>query len=350
MSQLTNNTAALQALLEAVEALPAAGKGGVELDVIVAASPPASVTEGQIVVITETTPSTIYVDANEPTDMTAGDVWLQIGESEHGVELADGFRLSFSAAWQYYGTMWGALDGYVGINGAWQKFANSFPAAGTPLAQWTWSEIIALCNSGRDVTQYFEVGDTHELALTTGEVLTVAIGDFHHNTIAGTQNTAAIAFTMTVLSTTGYAMNSTNSNTTGWTSSAMRASTVPSVLNTFPAELVADDGIKTVDVLSLAGGSSSSLVTTQDRLRLHSAREVALTGTGVSTTEGEPYAFYNNTVSNRIKTLSNGSGCYWYTRTRIHTNSTQFAAVAPQGGLEPSNSTPARPVCWAFDI
>ena len=154
----------------------------------------------------------------------------------------------------------------------WEAFP--WPAAGTPLRDWTWEEIINLCNSGKDVRRYFSIGDTRNLVLTTGEVVPVAIGDFYHNTITGTTNTAAIAFTFVNCLNTKYAINIDIANKGGWNGSNMRKTHMPNILATFPAELTANNAIKYVDVVASAGSASTTLITSSDRLRLHSVTEL----------------------------------------------------------------------------
>ena len=187
--------------------------------------------------------------------------------------------------------------------------AISWPAAGTPLSDWTWGEIINLCNSGEDVKQYFSIGDTRNLVLTTGEVVPVAIGDFYHNTITGTTNTAAIAFTFVNCLNTKYKMNTSNTNKGGWDNSNMRKTHMPNILATFPAELTANNAIKYVDVVATAGSSSETLITSSDRLRLHSVTEFGAAGK-YDPIEGTVYPYYK-TPNNRKKRANGTLVDYW---------------------------------------
>lgn len=190
--------------------------------------------------------------------------------------------------------------------------AISWPAMGTPLSDWTWEEIINLCNSGEDVRQYFSIGDTRNLVLTTGEVVPVAIGDFYHNTITGTTDTAAIAFTFVNCLNTGYAMNTYATNYGGWDGSDMRETHMPNILATFPAELTANNAIKYVDVVASAGGESGTLITSSDRLRLHSVTELGGSDRWAAT-EGTVYPYYES-LSDIRKTVNGTLASYW-TRT-----------------------------------
>ena len=196
-----------------------------------------------------------------------------------------------------------------------------WPAAGTPLNDWTWEEIINLCNSGEDVRQYFSIRDTKNLVLTTGEVVPVAIGDFYHNTITGTTNTAAIAFTFVDCLNTKYKMNESATNQGGWEGSNMRKKHMPNILATFPAELTASNAIKYVDVLASAGSASTSVIRSSDRLRLHSVTEV----NGIvsyAAIEGTVYPYYESLSD--LRKYINGSSVNYWTRTHFTANGVGF--------------------------
>lgn len=182
------------------------------------------------------------------------------------------------------------------------------PPAGTPLSDWTWEQIVALSNSGKDPRNYFAVGDEKELVLTTGEVVTAVLGDFYHNTITGTDKLAPMAFTFKNCLNTLYNMNSTDTDVGGWDGSLMRTTHMPDILATFPAELQADGAIKYVDVVATAGSNSTELITSSDRLRLHSITELGFTFSHAGI-EGTTYAYYSS--GNRDKTV-NGALYYWF--------------------------------------
>lgn len=222
-----------------------------------------------------------------------------------------------------------------------------FPPIGTPLSDWTWEQIVALSNSGRDPRNYFSVGDEKDLILTTGEVVPVVIGDFYHNTITGTSTKAPIAFTFKNCLNTNYSMNGSRTNSGGWDGSVMRNTQMPVILNTFPAELIADEAIKYVDVLASAGDRSTSLVTSSDRLRLHSIAELGPSYSYAVSGEGTKYAYY--TSGNRVKTVGGTASIYW-TRSPSTYLSSYFCDVSASGS--PSNFFANAPygVACGFDI
>ena len=236
-------------------------------------------------------------------------------------------------------------------DGSYNLFQNApisdFPPIGTPLSDWTWEQIVALSNSGRDPQNYFSVGDEKDLILTTGEVVPVVIGDFYHNTITGTSTKAPIAFTFKNCLNTKYAMNGSRTNSGGWDGSVMRNTRMPDILNTFPAELIADGAIKYVDVLASAGGKSTSLVTSSDRLRLHSIAELGLDSANDVSGEGTKYAYY--TSGNKVKTINGEASIYW-TRSPSTYLSTYFCDVSTSGSPSHFFANAPYGVACGFDI
>ena len=236
-------------------------------------------------------------------------------------------------------------------DGSYNLFYNTpiydFPPIGTPLSDWTWKQIVELANSGENPQNYFSVGDEKDLILTTGEVVPVVIGDFYHNTITGTNTKAPIAFTFKNCLNTKYAMNGSRTNSGGWDGSVMRNTQMPAILNTFPAELIADGAIKYVDVLASAGGKSTSLVTSSDRLRLHSIAELGLDSANDVSGEGTKYAYY--TSGNKVKTINGEASIYW-TRSPSTYLSTYFCDVSTSGSPSHFFANAPYGVACGFDI
>lgn len=221
------------------------------------------------------------------------------------------------------------------------------PEKGTPLSEWTWQQVIDLCNSELDVEEYFAIGDEKNVVLTTGETVPFVIGDFYHNPITGTRRNAAIAFTSKNCLNTTYAINDTQTNAGGWDGSKMRNTHMVNILNTFPAELRAEKAIKTVKVAASAGGKSTSLIISSDKLRLHSVTELGLVNS-IAAIEGTVYPYYAS--GNRTKTINGASGTYW-TRTPALDGTNTFCYVYPPSAVYSSytdNSSRGVPIC--FDI
>lgn len=284
------------------------GSGGASLDIITATLLPAAVVDGQAVIITDTTPGKIIFSYATPSDPVSGDIWVHTVDNGGYTLPADGavgIRITPGAVMQFNGSIWEYRNAYIGVSGEWKLFSTL-----SPLSSLTWTQIIAIANSGEAPSTFFAVGDEHDLLLTTGEVVTVVIGDFNHNTITGTNNKAAIAFTFKNCLNTPYKMNNSGTNAGGWNSSVMRNTQMPAILNTFPVELIADGAIKYVDVSDISGNSSNNptMITSSDRLRLHSVTELGLSDM-FAVIAGTKYAYYAS--GNRVKYLNGAKNAYW---------------------------------------
>lgn len=319
--------------------------GGASLNIITATLLPSAVVDGQAVIITSTTPGKIILSYATPSDPVSGDIWVHIVDNEGytlSVDGAVGIRITPGAVMQFNGSIWEYRNAYIGVSGEWKLFSTL-----SPLSSLTWSQVIAIANSGEDLSTFFAVGDEHELILTTGELVTAVVGDFNHNIITGTSNKAAIAFTFKNCLNTTYPINSHNTNSGGWNGSAMRHTQMPAILNTFPAELIADGAIKYVDVLASAGSSSTSFVTSSDRLRLHSIVELGLSYSYAVSGEGTKYAYY--TSGNRVKTVGGAASIYW-TRSSHTSNSYRFCCVSASGSASDNTASNSLGVACGFDI
>lgn len=222
-----------------------------------------------------------------------------------------------------------------------------FPSIGTPLSNWTWEQIVALSNSGQDPRNYFSVGDEKDLILTTGEVVPTVIGDFYHNTITGTNIKAPIAFTFKNCLNTTYMMNTSHTNSGGWNGSNMRKTHMANIFNTFPAELKADGAVKAVDVVAGKGGHSNSLVTSSDKLRLHSITELGITYSYAGLAQGTKYAYYSS--GNHVKTVNGTVNWYW-TRSPNFSSYTEFCVVNKSGTPLNASGNVNGGVACGFDI
>ena len=323
------------------------GAGGLSIDVVTAELLPSAVKNGQVVVLTSTTPNKITFSYATPSDPASGDIWVHTVDNGGYTLSADGavgIRITPGATMQYNGSIWEYRNAYIGVSEEWKLFSTL-----SPLSLLTWTQIIAIANSGEDPSTFFAVGDEHDLLLTTGEVVTAVIGDFRHNTITGTSNKAAIAFTFKNCLNTTYSINNSNTNSGGWDGSAMRNTHMPAILNTFPAELTADGAIKYVNVLASAGSQSTSLVTSSDRLRLHSITELALDNSLSPSAEGTTYAYY--TSGNRIKTVNGTASAYWTrSSTPKNNNDTNFYSINMFGQSGGAAASTSRGVACGFDI
>ena len=331
-----------------ISCFPGGGGGGADINAVAASSLPSAVVDGQAVIITDTTPGKIIFSYTTPSDPASGDIWVHTVDNGGYTLSADGavgIRITPGAVMQFNGSIWEYRNAYIGVSGEWKLFSTL-----SPLSSLTWTQIIAIVNGGEDPSTFFAVGDEHDLILTTGEAVTAVVGDFNHNIITGTSNKAAIAFTFKNCLITKYSMNDTHTNSGGWDGSAMRNTNMPAILNTFPAELIADGAIKYVNVLANAGGNSTSLVTSSDRLRLHSIVELGLSYFSSASGEGTKYAYY--TSGNRVKTVSGTASEYW-TRSPLISSlglTSSFCSISNSGEASRKDAGNSSGVACGFDI
>ena len=167
-------------------------KGGLSLDVVTASALPDTVVDGQIVVITDTTPGTVYIDTDAPAAPAAGDVWVKL-EAGANVRFALSeespiLRGGLVSATQWDGSVWFPREGQLGIDSVWQQFSTALPAIGTALNDMRWEQISAIANNGLGAS-YFSVGDAKEITIN-GKVGNATFSDlkawafvlgFNHN-------------------------------------------------------------------------------------------------------------------------------------------------------------------------
>ena len=192
-----------------------------------------------------------------------------------------------------------------------------------------------------NISDYWAVGDKRSVSLSamsatgvgeshSAQTVQLVIADFNHDNLATAINghsKAAVTLTQVhCLNTKGY-MNSSDTNSGGWTSCARRTwcnnvyfSALPSALQTI---------VKAVNKLTSAGSQSTTINTTNDKVFLPSEIEIFGSTTYSVSGEGTQYSYYK-TSSNRIKQV-NGSNSYWWERSPHSGSSTSFCRVYSDG-------------------
>lgn len=165
------------------------------------------------------------------------------------------------------------------------------------LEDMNWAEISAISKAGK-AASIFHVGQEKKITLSTGESVTAVILGFNHDDLTA-GGKAGITFGLKNCLKTGYNMNSSDTNSGGWTSSAMR-----SRMATFKGYLPPDlqTAIRTVTKKTSAGEQSTTINSTSDDLFLFSHVEVfgtnfynqAASGPQIASVagEGKQYDFY----------------------------------------------------------
>ena len=207
-----------------------------------------------------------------------------------------------------------------------------------------------------DGTNHYKVsiGDQVTLSLNGTNYAFDIIG-FNHDTLtdanaygkATATGKAGITFQMHDLFETGYKMNSSNTNSGGWKSSAMRTSTMPIMKGYMPAAW--QTAIKTVNKASgLGGGSSSGTETVSDSCFLLAEIEVFGSTTNSVSGEGTQYAYYK-AGNSKVKNLD-GYAYHWWERSPYFGNGESFCLVYMNGEAIYSNPTMKPLVTFAFCV
>lgn len=204
-----------------------------------------------------------------------------------------------------------------------------------------WSEIIAACQSG-NVPASWVVGNYKNMTIN-GKAYRIDIIGKNHDTYAS-GGTAPLTFQMHDCYTETKQMNSSNTNSGGWNSCAMRSTHLPAILNLMPAEVKA--AIREVQKKTSAGSQSSSIQTTNDKLFLLSEIEIFGSTTYSFAGEGKQYDYYK-AGNSKVKNL-NGSAYFWWERSPFSSNSTSFCFVDSSGAAAATGASSSRGVAFGF--
>ena len=204
-----------------------------------------------------------------------------------------------------------------------------------------WSAIIAACQSG-SVPSTWVVGNSKTMTINGTSYQIDIIGKNHDTYTAG--GTAPLTFQLHDCYGTKYQMNSSNTNSGGWTSCAMRSTHLPAILALMPSEVQA--GIKEVNKLTSAGSQSSTINTTADKLFLLSEIEIFGSTTYSKAGEGSQYAYYS-AGNSKVKNFS-GSADSWWERSPRGSNSTYFCVVNSSGNATTTTASSSRGVAFGF--
>ena len=205
----------------------------------------------------------------------------------------------------------------------------------------SWASIIAACHSG-SVPSTWVVGNSKMMTIGGTTYQIDIIGKNHDTYTAG--GTAPLTFQMHDCYATTYTMNTSNTNSGGWTSCAMRSTHLPAILALMPTEV--QNGIREVNKLTSAGSTSATINTTADKLFLLSGVEIFGSTSYSAAGEGTQYDYYkagNSEVKKR-----NGSASAWWERSPNASYSTRFCMVNSYGSADNYDASYARGVAFGF--
>ena len=258
-----------------------------------------------------------------------------------GYSISAGDFISFDSADNVIPAS-GVIRGVARSSGTGGKQIYIYIPLITSFADATWTEVIAACQSG-DIPAAWAVGNSKTMTINGTNYQVDIIGK-DHDTYSDGSGTAPLTFQLHDCYGTKYAMNSSNTNSGGWTSCAMRSTHLPAILALMPSEVQA--GIKEVNKLTSAGSQSSTINTTADKLFLLSEIEIFGSATNSKSGEGSQYAYYS-AGNSKVKNLS-GSAYTWWDRSPRGSNSTYFCGVNSTGNAYYSNASNSYGVSFAF--
>ena len=158
---------------------------------------------------------------------------------------------------------------------------------------------------------------------------------------------AGITFQMHDCFATTYVMNSSDTNSGGWKSSAMRTSTMATMKGYLPTDW--QEIIKPIKKYSgTGGGSSSGINISSDYCFLLSEIEIFGSTTFSVSGEGTQYAYYkagNSKVKNR-----SGSAYSWWKRSPRSNLSNNFCSVSTRGIFGAYGASSSRGVAFGFCV
>lgn len=239
-----------------------------------------------------------------------------------------------------------------GLNGLEADVISLFSAAISNNSDIT-NETSVIYLDNEDIHRKVSIGDQVTLSLNGTNYAFDVIG-FNHDTLTTSTaygaNTktgkAGITFQMHNVFATIYPMNSTDTNSGGWKSSAMRTSTMATMKGYMPAAW--QTAIKPVNKASGVGGNSSGTETVSDSCFLLSEIEVFGSTKHSVSGEGTQYAYYkagNSKVKNR------GDRPFdWWERSPHSSKSTIFCMVSNYAAATYTNATNSSGVAFGFCV
>lgn len=212
----------------------------------------------------------------------------------------------------------------------------------------TWEKIAEYSESGK-AAQIFEIGETKDFTLTTGEQCKAVILDFDHDTLAAdATKKAGITFGLLNCLEGAYVMNNEWTNEGGYIGSKMFTTINTVFYDKLPEDMkpFLKRTVKTV----AASGEDSEIKEFDAFVFLLSEAEAFGTTYGSYEGEGTQYPYYEK-EENRIKKLGeNGAACSWWLRSPRSTGSTNFCGVNSDGALISSGASRAWGLSAGFCI
>lgn len=239
------------------------------------------------------------------------------------------------------GTVYNILKGRTLIDGTGYDITFA-PSYDPVFANNTWEQIIEACHNN-EVPDTWKVEDQKPMTINGVDYQIDIIGKNHDDYSDGSGK-APLTFQMHDCYGTRYAMNSSETNSGGWTSCAMRSKRLPAILALMPTEV--QNGIREVNKQTSEGDYSATINTTVDKLFLLSEIEIFGSITYSYKGEGTQYDYYK-AGNSRVKN-SNGKAFGWQERSPDGYNSTSFCFVTHSGSADYDRASVGYGVAFGF--
>lgn len=211
-------------------------------------------------------------------------------------------------------------------------------------------------------TVYIDDGASH-YKISVGDSINIAINGtsyafkvmgFNHDTLtsstaygsATATGKAGMTLQMADCLAATAKMNSSNTNSGGWESCAMRTSNMATYLSQLTSAW--QSVVKQVNKLSSAGSQSTTIKTTADKLFLLSEVEIFGSATYSVSGEGSQYAYYK-AGNSKVKNV-NGSAGSWWERSPYASGTTYFCSVDSSGDADFNSASGSYGVAFGFCV
>lgn len=306
---------------------------------------PAIVTPSSIIAVTKNTYENIHVDKKAPDVPAPGDIWFWIDDPTVGLLSSSGSsNFECYGAFQYLDGVWSLTPSYYAWMGLWIDLP-SLPPIGTSLEDCTWDQIHRIGQAGKEA-EYFLIGDTKSVTLTTGELIEMRIIGMRHDLLEDGTGYAPFTFHMANCLNANDIINSGNVVTGGWNLCQLREKINGSTYYGVVPEDVRNV-IKTVQK-STTSGNTTTITISMDKMWLLSTYEVSGSTSNAFSGEGNPYAYYTTTTS-RIK-LRSGSAATWWLRSVKNTSNSDFCYIDTGGSTTYGGAASGRGIAFAFCV
>lgn len=206
----------------------------------------------------------------------------------------------------------------------------------------TWEQIIEACHNN-EVPDTWKVADQKPMTINGVDYQIDIIGK-NHDTYLDGSGKAPLTFQLHDCYKDTKKMNSSDTNSGGWTSCAMRSTHLPSILALMPTEV--QNGIREVNKLTSAGSLSDTINTTADKLFLLSEIEIFGSVSYSKSGEGTQYDYYK--AGNSKVKKAYGSAYIWGERSPDGIDSTRFCRVGGKGQPSTVSANAVSGVAFGF--